>query len=138
MLGSYELDLMLDSLDIDIRVLSQNLEKDSRKALEIFLDKKYFQKIEYGNFLDFKRKNRPEGYILNLRREYKGLKWEVEIWFVSEDNFNQSLRELDLIKEKLNSSKKEEILKLKEKRFLEGKDKNDLSSYEIYKKVLGF
>ncbi len=137
-LGSLYFDLMYDSADIDIKVKSKNIFDNSKKFFNLFVDKKKFQKMEYGNFIDFPRKNRPKGCIVNLRTEFRDKKWEIEIWFVDEENFNQSVLERDEIYKKINSKNKEKILILKDKRLREYKDKNNLSSWEIYKEVLGF
>ena len=73
-LGSLYFDLMYDLADIDIKVKSKNIFDDSKKFFNLFVDKKKFQKMEYGNFIDFPRKNRPKGCIVNLRTEFRNKK----------------------------------------------------------------
>lgn len=134
-IGSYKLDLMYDR-DIDIVVKSKDVEIDSYKSLKKFIKSKQFMKVQYGDFINFPRKNRPKGYIINLFLEYKDKLWEVEIWFLS--NTNLSIDETDEINEKLNLENKLKILKEKEKREKFNISKRELSSYNIYQKILKF
>ena len=136
-LGSYELDLMLDANDIDLKILSDNPKQDSKKFFDILWEKSFFQKMEYGDFVNFSRENRPNGFIVNLRKEVLGEKWEIEVWFVDKNDFEKSKKELEKIREKLDEKNKEKILIEKEKRFLNREDKFQKSSFEIYKNILG-
>ena len=128
-IGSYKLDLMYDR-DIDIVVKSNNVEVDSYKSLKKFIKSKQFMKVQYGDFINFPRNNRPKGYIINLFLEYKEKPWEVEIWFLG--NINSSLKEMIQIENKLNQENKLNILKEKEKREKFNVSKKELSSYKIY------
>ena len=136
-LGSFRFNLLYDSPDIDIKVHSQNMQEDSKKAFNIFAKKRLFRKIEYGDFVKFKKRNRPKGFILNLRNTFKEKEWEVEIWFVDDSVIDKQLMYCKKVEEKLNKKNILEILKEKRKRLIAGKDKKTLSSVEIYKKVLG-
>lgn len=132
-IGSYKLDLMYDR-DIDIVVKSDDIENDSYKSLKKFIKLKQFMKIQYGDFINFPRNNRPKGYIINLFLEYKKYKWEIEIWFLKDIKF--SIEENNKISSKLNFENRLNILKKKEKREKLNIHKNDLSSYKIYKDIL--
>lgn len=91
-------------------------------------------KVQYGDFINFPRKNRPKGYIINLFLEYKEKLWEIEIWFL--DDINSSLKEIIQIENKLNQKNKLNILKEKKKRDKFNISKKELSSYKIYKDIL--
>lgn len=132
-IGSYKLDLMYDR-DIDIVVKSKDVEIDSYKSLKKFIKSKQFMKVQYGDFINFPRNNRPKGYIINLFLEYKEKPWEVEIWFLAD--IDSSLKEMILIENKLNQENKLNILKEKEKREKFNISKKELSSYKIYKDIL--
>jgi hypothetical protein len=132
--GSYKYNLMWGP-DIDIVVKSNNPRESSKKALQKLIELKLFQKYQYGDFAKFKLKNRPESYIVNLRLPYAGQKWEIETWFFRKIPENQL--EIDkLIETKLNKENKITILKMKKKRDESGSTKHQISSTEIYKKVL--
>lgn len=132
--GSFKYDLMWGP-DIDIMVICKDTRKSSLEALNQVIDAKLAQKYEYGDFVTFKRENRPESYILNLILPFNGRKWEAEIWFFNK--IPDSQKEInDLIKAKLNEKNKMKILKMKERRERVGLSKHSLSSIEIYKKVL--
>lgn len=132
-IGSYKLDLMYDR-DIDIVVKSKDVEIDSYKSLKKFIKSKQFMKVQYGDFINFPRNNRPKGYIINLFLEYKEKPWKVEIWFLAD--IDSSLKEMILIENKLNQENKLNILKEKEKREKFNISKKELSSYKIYKDIL--
>lgn len=132
-IGSYKLDLMYDR-DIDIVVKSNNVEVDSYKSLKKIIKSKQFMKVQYGDFINFPRENRPKGYIINLFLEYKEKLWEIEIWFL--DDINSSLKEMIQIENKLNQKNKLNILKEKKKRDKFNISKKELSSYKIYKDIL--
>lgn len=133
MIGSYALDLMYDR-DIDIVVESRNLKKDSINSLIKFIESEKFSKIEYGDFIKFPRKNRPNGYIINLHILHEEENCEIEIWFLN-NIYNYEI-ELTDFKKKNNGNIKNEILLKKLERNNLGIDKHKKSSYEIYKEVL--
>lgn len=133
--GSFKYDLMWGP-DIDITVICQNTRKSSLGVMNEVIEAKLAQKYQYGDFVTFKMEKRPESFILNLILPYCDRKWEVEIWFFEEILVSQ--KEIDgLIKSKLNEKNKLIILKMKEKRERSGLSKHSLSSFDIYKKVLG-
>lgn len=132
--GSFQYDLMWGA-DLDISVICKDNRKSSVEALNQVVRAKLAQKYEYGDFVTFKKENRPESYILNLILLFSGRKWEVEIWFF--ERLPEAQNEINhLMKSKLNENNKLEILRMKEKRERAGITKYSLSSVEIYKKVL--
>ena len=130
--GSYAFDLMTES-DIDLVVITNDPKKSSENALEFISKQHLFQKIEYGDFQKFPRKNRPLFYIFNMRTPWGDEIFEIETWFVPEakDKFDF----VEMMKN-ISNEQKQEILKLKLERKEKGIDKKELSSYEIYKRVL--
>lgn len=131
--GSYKYDLMYGP-DIDIEVISDNPREDSLSALSEFLDKRKFQKYEYGDFKKFPRENRPESFIIVLVQEIDGLKWEIEIWFFKEKDKRNEEFEEELMN--LGQEQKMKILGLKHQRKQGKLSKHKVSSYEIYEAVL--
>lgn len=131
--GSYKYDLMYGP-DIDLVVLTDKPEENSFLAFLEFLKQRKFQKYQLGDFLKFPRKDRPKDIIVVLIHEYKGRKWEIEIWF------KKSLSSDDLYSERLISKatekQRETILELKHQREVSGVLKHQLDSARIYKGVL--
>lgn len=133
-IGSYPLDIMYGP-DIDILVETKDIKSSSMKALQKIVEKELFRKIEYGDFVKFPMDKRPKGYILVLKAEVEGVKWEVEVWFL--DNVSEQLKYNQLLKSKINKDNRMEILKAKHERETSNTSKHNLSSYEIYRQVLG-
>ncbi len=127
--GSYEYDLMYDP-DIDINVKCKNPRESSLKALELFIKERNFQKYQYGDFIKFKREERPFGYIVCLQKKIKKTNWEIEIWFFSKEKKDY------LKNKKITKNQKIKILNEKHKRTIGKNSKHDLSSHQIYKKIL--
>lgn len=132
-IGSFALDVMYDP-DIDIVVLTKNPQKSSFDALKDFINQRKFQKYEYGDFVKFKRINRPQGYIVNLHSNSVRLNWEVEIWFLKSITKEKKLN--TLIKNEIDENKRKQILHLKHKRSSNKLSKHDFSSMDIYRKVI--
>lgn len=131
--GSYKYDLMYGP-DIDLTVLSDDPEKTSYQAFLDFIKQRKFQKYQLGDFKKFPLKNRPKDIIVVLIHEYKGRRWEIEIWF------KKSLSESDKYFGKLISCATEKqrqiILELKQQRDVTGISKHQLDSATIYKGVV--
>lgn len=131
--GSYEFDLMYGP-DIDIEVITDKPREDSLNALQNFLAARKFQKYEYGDFKKHPRENRPKSFIIILVQEINGVKWEIEIWFFKERNQKKESFEKQL--KELSDEQRKTILKLKHQRGQSNLSKHDISSYEIYKRVI--
>ncbi len=128
--GSYYTDLMYGP-DIDISIATKDPRKSAIRFLSEIVQKRFFQKYQYGDFEKFPRENRPKAHIVVLILPFRGRQWEIEIWFVKE----HSKEQIEL-EEKLNQlphEKKAKIIELKAKRDESGMDKHSLSSFDIYK-----
>lgn len=134
MIGSFPLNIMYGP-DIDILVETKNIKKSSLEALQEIAEKSVFRKIEYGDFVNFPKTNRPSGYILVLKTEIGKVEWEIEVWFL--DNASSQLEYQKQLGSKLTEQKRIEILQAKHKRGSSKISKESLSSFEIYKKILG-
>lgn len=130
--GSYKYDLMYGP-DIDLVVVSDNPEKSSYEAFLDFIEQRKFQKYQLGDFKKFPRKNRPKDIIVVLIHEYKGRRWEIEIWFKESLADNRNLDELI---SKATEKERQIILELKHQRHAAGVSKHQLDSTTIYKGVL--
>ena len=126
--GSYAANLMWDP-DIDIVVITDTPQESAIKAINDLARKEKFQKLEFGDFKNHPKKNRPESFIINACKEWKGEKWEIETWFVTE--LGDKLEIVEKLKN-LNNKDKETIIEKKKQRSLSGNSKHDLSSWEIY------
>lgn len=132
-IGSYELDLMIDN-DIDIVVQSNNTKESAVNALNKFISAEIVQKYEFGDFVKFPRNNRPQGYIVNLLIKDTHTKWEIEIWFFND--IKEYKKQIEKYRIDIKDNHRLEILKRKYLRSLEGKIKHEKSSFEIYNDVL--
>ncbi len=114
--GSYAANLMWGP-DIDIVVITDTPQESAIKAINILARKEKFQKLEFGDFKNYPKKNRPESFIVNVRKEWKGEKWEIETWFVTELG-----DKLEIVKKlkNLNSKDKEAIIEKKKQRSSSG------------------
>lgn len=132
--GSYKYDLMYGP-DIDLVLLSDNPEKSSYEAFLDFIKQRKFQKYQLGDFSKFPRKDRPKAIIVVLIHEYKGKRWEIEIWFEK-----KLISDIDADFEKLilgaTEKQRQIILELKQQRDVAGINKHQLDSPTIYKGVL--
>ena len=131
--GSYKYDLMYGP-DIDLVVLTDNPEKSSFGAFFDFIKQRKFQKYQLGDFAKFPRKDRPKNIIVVLIHEYKGRRWEIEIWFKKSISDND-IRFEGLIS-KATEKQKGVMLELKHQRDVGGISKHKLDSAAIYKGVL--
>ncbi len=132
-IGSYPMDLMYNP-DIDIVVTSKDIRTSSLKALEAILQKRICQKIEYGDFVKFKRAKRPAGYIIVLKIISKGVLWEVEIWFLS--SAQKEKKFMEKVVKQLTPEKKKLILEFKHLINQSHISKHQISSTNIYDAVL--
>lgn len=132
--GSYAFDLMTEP-DIDIVVVTPTPKESSEKALAHISQLHLFQKLEYGDFQKFPRENRPPFYIFNMRTPHVGDMWEIETWFMPDATEKIAFAEK---MKSISQAQRDEIMRLKQKRRTDGVDKHTLSSFDIYKQVLGF
>ncbi len=132
--GSYPLDIMYDP-DLDVIVAADDIRASSQNSIKKLIEQENFKRYEYGDFVKFPREKRPQGYIVALKTTVENVEWEVEIWFLP--SFEKERNYLLWIKERLNKTTRMKILKAKHERNKSGKTKHDLSSFEIYKQVLG-
>lgn len=87
-IGSYAMDLMYHP-DIDVIVETEDPHTASVGALNALVAGGCFEKIEYGDFVKFPRVNRPNGYILILKTTRGSVRWEIEVWFVTDSKREQ-------------------------------------------------
>ena len=133
--GSYPLDIMYGP-DLDIIVATDDIRASSQKAIKKLIEQENFKRYEYGDFVKFPQEKRPQGYIVALKTTVENVEWEIEIWFLP--SFKKERDYLLWVKEKLNETTRLKILKAKHERNISGKSKHDLSSFEIYKQILGY
>lgn len=132
-IGSYALDLMYDP-DIDLVVICDQAKDRSVEALKHLVDSADFSRYEFGDFVQFPQDNRPYGYILVLQLPYEKQLWEIEIWFISLNDYQGNDWKVSL--EDINPDQRRTILEIKGERASRGIDKKRLSSFTIYESVL--
>jgi hypothetical protein len=132
--GSYPLNIMYGP-DIDILVESKDIRNSSIEALQEIIKSQLFRKVEYGDFVKFPMENRPKGYILVLKAIVDKINWEIEVWFL--ENVSKELNYYKSLKSKITEQNRIKILEAKHLRNTSNTDKHLLSSYEIYKQILG-
>jgi hypothetical protein len=133
-IGSFDLNLMYGP-DIDIVVETDNPRDASMSVIKGLIEKREFQKYQYGDFDKFPRTGRPGGFIVVLISEVDGVRWETEIWFMekySQDKIDRDLR----FTEMLTPENRLTMLRLKQAREAQGHNKHRISSTDIYTGVL--
>jgi hypothetical protein len=131
--GSYAMDLMYDP-NLDIIVTSKDIRNSSVQALQRIIEKRICQKLEYGDFVKFKREKRPEGYIIVLKIAVDGIKWEVEIWFLP--SATKEEKDVRDILSTMTSEQKDRILEFKHLLNKNSITKYSISSSKIYEAVI--
>lgn len=132
-IGSYAMDLIYNP-DIDIVVETDNLRGASVDALSALVKKGDFEKIEYGDFVKFPHVNRPNGYIIVLRTTRGDVRWEIEIWFLS--NTTKEENDVSRVRASLTPELKRTILEFKRHIHEKNISKHKISSADIYRAVL--
>lgn len=108
--GSYKYDLMWEA-DIDLIVMSDKPKESSYHALNGFIKRGKFQKYQLGDFIKYPFKGRPQGMIVVLVHEYKGRRWEIEIWF--QKSLPESNKYYDELLSNISEKQRGAILELK-------------------------
>ena len=132
-IGSYAMDLLYHP-DIDVIVETEDPRASSVGALNALVAGGCFEKIEYGDFVKFPRENRPNGYILVLRTTRENVRWEIEVWFVT----NSKREEDDVCRMcvLLTPELRRTILEFKRCVCEKKISKHEISSADIYHAVL--
>jgi hypothetical protein len=132
-IGSYATDLMYNP-DLDIIVTSDHPRASSVAALHTIVGKQMVQKLEYGDFITFKRDERPEGCIIVLRAETEGIKWEIEIWFL--ESAAKGEKDVEHINSMATTRMRDTILEFKHLVSQENISKHVIASPNIYEAVV--
>jgi hypothetical protein len=130
--GAYSVNLMAHG-DIDLYVVLSPFDKHKvHEVLNKLIKQDYFRGYYYGDYIKNPKEGFPNGYYIGLNTIHGGEFWKFDIWFVHETDKEKDTY-MEFIKNNLTDDSKYEILKLKTER----NEKEDIPSYEIYKKVLG-
>ena len=81
--GSYDLGLMMDG-DIDIFIINKNINKlKSVTILKDLILQNDFNGYLYYDWTKRSHEGFPKGYYIGLKTDYKGRKWKIDIWLLS-------------------------------------------------------
>jgi hypothetical protein len=130
--GSYNTDLMTN-YDLDLDVISKDKRKSAVAFLNEIIESKKIQKVQFGDFENFPRENRPKDCIVVLIVIFEDSKWEIEVWFKDVQDLAKNILEEKL--KQLSSEIRSEILKEKINRDINS-DKHTLPSHSIYTKYI--
>ncbi|MYL54925.1 hypothetical protein GLW08_16445 [Pontibacillus yanchengensis] len=123
--GSYFLNLMTWR-DLDIYLKSEAMDNetffDLGKEITMKLNP---SKMSFRNELIGKTPHLPEGLYWGVHTNLFDEKWKVDIWAINSEEVKRKQREVEEIKYRLDNSKKESILELK----------NQLHSHPLYRKT---
>ena len=114
--GSYLLDLMLNSFDIDLFVVNPSISKQENAILAIneFIKGNYFNGYHYFDWVQFRKEYFPKGYYVGVQRPFKEQKWKIDIWFY-EKYPRKHMEYLERLK-KLTEEQRNLILQIKNER----------------------
>lgn len=132
--GNYKLNLMLNG-DIDINIVNPKFTKT--RVLQVFnqlVRQSFFKSYHFYDFIKFKQPPFPAGYYIFLRKNIKGQKWKIDLWFLTKDDPNE-VKTMKLVEQKLTPKTKLIILKLKNYR---DRKNLDLPSATIYRLVFQY
>jgi hypothetical protein len=135
-MGSYRLGLMTHG-DIDIHISRSKpfTKTEVLKTLTRIIAKTFFTSYYFGDwYKSGKNPNFPHGYYIGLKKMYRGQKWKIDLWFMSDaEQRRRDQGRLDLRNVKLTTTQKVAILRLKQYR--NGID-IVLSGQKVYEAVL--
>ena len=130
--GSYNTDLMTNN-DLDIDVVTNSKRQSAIDFLNEMISTQKVQKIQFGDFENHPRTNRPHDYIVVLILDFEWQRWEVEVWFKEAEDLEKKRLEDSLMK--LPEDIKIKIIKDKIERD-KSSDKHKTSSFDIYSKYI--
>lgn len=84
--GSYRLGLMTHG-DIDMHITRSKMftKAEVLKILMAIAAKTFFTSYFFGDwYKSGKNPNFPRGYYIGLKKMYRGCKWKIDLWFMSE------------------------------------------------------
>lgn len=130
--GSYNTNLMTNN-DLDVDIITYSKRQSAIDFLNEIIATKKVQKIQFGDFENHPRKNRPNDYIVVLILDFEGQRWEVEVWFKEAEDLEKKRLEDRIVK--LPEDVKIKIIKDKIERDKSG-NKHKTSSFDIYSKYI--
>lgn len=130
--GSYYLNVLLDSKDVDVLVYNPNLSREHAiGCVNMTNDTKLFDRVEFFDRVSYPKPNGMKGYIIQSQRDARD-GWKMDIWM--KDSFNtERIEYLKQLKDLLTEQKRSTILEFKEKKKLKHLQ---IPSYKIYEAVI--
>jgi hypothetical protein len=131
--GSYDLDLLVEP-DIDISISVEEFDIDKYFAVCSEITKKL--KPSRVKYIDQSRQKLPfpfkEGYFLGLHILRNNILWKIDCWVFAPETFKAGVAFHDSIKERINSTNRKSILKIKKEIF----ESPNYNSVDVYNAVL--
>jgi hypothetical protein len=136
--GSYKYGLLIDR-DLDFGVTLHSFDLSLRqKIANLISSQPWVYGLNMSDRISFKPLSNleaPRGLYLGLTVPFPTERWNIDIWFTLADFKPDTSIEDRLMA--LNENEKNEILLLKYKSVTDGTKIKGMTSFEIYKKVLG-
>ena len=132
--GSYDLDLLVNpDIDITIKVEEYDIEKYFQVCTKIAQSIKP-KRIKYvdQSIAKFKAFPFESGLFLGLTIPREDFEWGVDIWLFTPEIFEERIKFHNMIKEKLNTTNKETLLRIKKDIYKE----SNYKSIDLYNAVL--
>lgn len=134
--GSYSNNLLMSS-DVDVYVIAEKPTRDlAVKLLNELIAQDWWNNYELADWVQPKFRSEkwgwlPEGYYIQLKLDYKGHRWKVDIWLLNQEQASKHDHK-DLLKD-LSAENRQAILEFKQAK---NNGSIELSSYQIYQMVI--
>ena len=135
--GSLELGLMVWP-DIDLEIVTSG-PPEAEAVLDILRDLVVVSGVQKINYADHRQSpgdGIPRGVYLGPDIEYRGVQWQVDLWFVDADQAATRKRLADSYREALDDHSRRTILDIKQVAAASDKYHRGISSVDIYRAVL--
>jgi len=135
--GSLELGLMVWP-DIDLEIVTSG-PPEAEAVLDILRDLVVVSGVQKINYADHRQSpgdGIPRGVYLGPDIEYRGVQWQVDLWFVDADQAATRKRLADSFRKALDDHSRRTILEIKQVAAASDKYHRGISSVDIYRAVL--
>ncbi|MBO0812060.1 MAG: hypothetical protein J2P23_08425 [Microlunatus sp.] len=135
--GSFELGLMVWP-DLDLEVITPDLPRPENVVgvLRDLVLVSGVRKINYADHRDAVGGELPRGIYLGPDPEFLGVRWQVDVWFIDEDQAEERRRLTETIRDRMNDGTRRTIQQIKQIAAASDRYHRGVSSVDIYRAVL--